>query len=367
MKSMCDKAHSLGMKCGFYLNNCICREQKFKDPALIEKIYRSSVQAMVEWGYDGVKLDGCSQFHNISFWAQLLNETGRPFEIENAHDTIKFDAAAISNFGDVCPFNWYRISSDINPTFGDMVYNLLFTREYSATKPPLSRPGCWAYPDMLEVGKERWPVEDRTHFGAWCITSSPLILGYDLTNEKITDRVWHIITNEDAIAVNQAWAGSPGYFVRDYVHDPQAKARDIKKGDYQLQVSLWVKPMPCKGCQKVAAFILSNLPIDRSGNARRKYTHAFDLVEDLGLNQGEVVEVYDVWMQKSLGTHNDRQFSTDPFGGHDSRFYVFTTTAHVASQSYFAPVVGSIVTAWSVEYCSCCCGYLLFPVFGFSV
>ena len=87
---------------------------------------------------------------------------------------------------------------------------------------------------MLEVGKERWPVEDRTHFGAWCITSSPLILGYDLTKEKITDRVWHIITNEDAIAVNPAWGGSPGYFVRDFAPDPQAKQRDIKKGDYQV-------------------------------------------------------------------------------------------------------------------------------------
>ena len=41
---------------------------------------------------------------------------------------------------------------------------------------------------MLEVG--RMPgglVEDRTHFGAWCVTSSPLILGYDLRDGATTD------------------------------------------------------------------------------------------------------------------------------------------------------------------------------------
>ena len=475
MKSMCDKAHSLGMKCGFYMNNCICKEGQFKDPDMIDKIYRSSVEAMVEWGYDAVKIDGCSQFHNISYWAQLMNETGRPFEIENCHDSHT-DPTTISSFGEVCPFNWYRSSSDINPSWDKVWYNFQSVRQYSTTKPPLSRPGCWAYPDMLEVGQMKFHVEDRTHFGAWCITSSPLILGYDLNKEEITDSVWDIITNEPAIAVNQAWSGSPGHFVRDLqinnsqlgasvnalnctstdptqtgwaydasknrvtltshsyygqmlaqcldgsrgreniVQDCRAKygaeddklfcvdhangknlemrpcqdtdtqffeydgnqLRDkkgqcvdvwaghglpggpgvqmfkchnasnqefqfkdghvvekaglcfaVRRGQYGALVQLWAKPLPCKGCQKVAAFVASNLGVDGSGNALQNFTYTFDLVDDLGLNQGEVVEVYDVWRQKSLGTHNERTFSTDPFGGHDSRFYVFTTTGGV--------------------------------------
>jgi hypothetical protein len=56
----------------------------------------------------------------------------------------------------------------------------------------LSGPNCWAQPDMLEVGNtdppngaaSRAPVltaaESRTHFGLWCITSAPLILGFDV-------------------------------------------------------------------------------------------------------------------------------------------------------------------------------------------
>eukprot|EP00040_Diaphanoeca_grandis_P011584 m.3405 g.3405 ORF g.3405 m.3405 type:complete len:150 (-) comp2270_c0_seq1:66-515(-) len=79
---------------------------------------------------------------------------------------------------------------------------------------PLSRPGCWAFPDMLEVGNIEGPlaqVETRSHFGAWCITSSPLMLGFDLMNTTIMDNVWDVISNWEAISVNQAWEGHPGF------------------------------------------------------------------------------------------------------------------------------------------------------------
>ena len=62
---------------------------------------------------------------------------------------------------------------------------------------------------MLEVGRMPSVVEDRTHFGAWCIISAPLILGLDLRDDKEVDRVWDIITNKEAIAVNQASDDSP--------------------------------------------------------------------------------------------------------------------------------------------------------------
>jgi hypothetical protein len=41
-----------------------------------------------------------------------------------------------------------------------------------------------------------------------------LILGLDLTDEDRVSGVWDIITNQDAIAVNQNWAGSPGKLVK---------------------------------------------------------------------------------------------------------------------------------------------------------
>jgi hypothetical protein len=52
-------------------------------------------------------------------------------------------------------------------------------------------------------------AEERTHFAAWCISSSPLVLGFDLRNQTKLDRVWDIITNEAAINVSHAWVDLP--------------------------------------------------------------------------------------------------------------------------------------------------------------
>ncbi len=43
--------------------------------------------------------------------------------------------------------------------------------------------------------------EERGHFGLWSIVSSPLILGFNLSNEEDMDRVWPTITNADALQV----------------------------------------------------------------------------------------------------------------------------------------------------------------------
>ena len=40
--------------------------------------------------------------------------------------------------------------------------------------------------------------------------SSPLTLSHDLNNDTLTDLIWPIIANKEAIAVNQAWAGNSG-------------------------------------------------------------------------------------------------------------------------------------------------------------
>ena len=77
------------------------------------------------------------------------------------------------------------------------------------------------YPDMLEVAANN-PVfngamlthsEARAHFAAWCVLSSPLVLGFDLRNETAVAWAWDIIASERAIAVNQAYVGDTGTMV----------------------------------------------------------------------------------------------------------------------------------------------------------
>eukprot|EP00664_Eupelagonemidae_sp_cell27_P009095 gene9095-2126_t len=50
----------------------------------------------------------------------------------------------------------------------------------------------------------------RSHFGAWCVVSAPLVLAMDLRDGAELDRVWPILSNTEAIAVNQQWAGDSG-------------------------------------------------------------------------------------------------------------------------------------------------------------
>lgn len=101
-------------------------------------------------------------------------------------------------------------------SFGSILAILQYTFQFEG----LSRPGCWAHLDMLEVGCAKGPngqqdeglslAETRTHFAAWAIMSSPLFLSHDVTNESIMDQVWPIISNREIIAINQAWAGFSG-------------------------------------------------------------------------------------------------------------------------------------------------------------
>ena len=71
------------------------------------------------------------------------------------------------------------------------------------TQPDLLGRAC----SMLEVGNLANATEDRSHFSAWCIVSSPLILSFNLSDAVRMDRAWPIITNHRLLAINQMWAG----------------------------------------------------------------------------------------------------------------------------------------------------------------
>jgi hypothetical protein len=55
--------------------------------------------------------------------------------------------------------------------------------------------------DMLEVGRSMTEEEDKTHFGMWCIMSSPLLIGCDMTTIKST--TLGLLRNKELIALNQ--------------------------------------------------------------------------------------------------------------------------------------------------------------------
>ena len=168
---------------------------------------------------------------------------------------------------------------------------------------------------MLEVGNFGWTAdeadeasvasnslafrESRTHFGAWAVVSSPLVLGLDVTDDARVTAVWPILSNAEVIAVNQAWAGDPG--------------RLLESADsYQI----WAKALP-RGA--IAALVF---------NRGSSYATVSVPLASLGLP--ETVEARDLW------THAPSPASevaggnwTTTLSPHDSSFVRFAPKARV--------------------------------------
>lgn len=213
LEAMTRKAHDVGLTAGWYVNNCLCPETTYREQEEITAHYEGDVKAFVEYGFDSVKLDHCGQFNNHDRWAAMLQEAHGDVLIESC-----FWIGLVPAWDDEtdelwCPFDYFRISGDIEPTFDSIVTNLQTMPKWAELRRPISQPGCWAYLDMLEVGNLPTYEQNRAHFAAWAITSSPLILGIDAADSAKMDSILSIITNEEVVAVNQNWAGHPGTVV----------------------------------------------------------------------------------------------------------------------------------------------------------
>jgi len=137
--------------------------------------------------------------------------------------------------------NTWRSSGDINVASWHVNLASLIGRGY------MGRPGAWEYPDSLEVGvtqrhSKMEIAEARAHFSLWCITSSPLYLGMKLPN--ITADELALVSNRDAIMINQVWAGYAGDMLNH--SDPSVVPINRTHTNYSRlpQNSVWWKPLP---------------------------------------------------------------------------------------------------------------------------
>eukprot|EP00039_Didymoeca_costata_P002197 m.58190 g.58190 ORF g.58190 m.58190 type:complete len:601 (-) comp11160_c0_seq4:30-1832(-) len=248
MKGLVDYGHSKGVKMGWYFNGCGCMERR--EPASGWDInYEGDIRALHDFGFDAVKFDGCGRMCNMTFYAQLMQESGKAYEIENCHwGSCTGDDASSCPTITWCPFNWYRTSGDSDNNLGTWYNNLQTTVRFQTWSQPMSRPGCWAYPDMLQVGRlgcsfktHGCPVPPnlvnwtKTHFAAFSIVSSPLILSIHPSDENLTPLL-DIIGNKDAIMINQAWAGHPGTLLQT-LPPSQPPAPPVQPGNHVVGVT----------------------------------------------------------------------------------------------------------------------------------
>eukprot|EP00051_Salpingoeca_urceolata_P019433 m.283926 g.283926 ORF g.283926 m.283926 type:complete len:431 (-) comp19421_c0_seq10:29-1321(-) len=314
-KGMTAKARSLNIIPGWYGNNCHCADHTCGGP----ECFKGDVQATLDYGFSSIKLDGCGIEKNITLYSQLFNATGVPVMLENCHNGNPTTPTRLSDGSVDCPMNFFRSSTDIRPTFGSVLSNLESTIQFNGKN--LTGPGCWAYPDMLEVGvtnSQRAGMrtlshnEARAHFGAWCIVSAPLVLGCDLRDNATIDSIWDIISNRVAIKVNQAWYGDAG--IRVKASGPQVSFLNCNWSNTPcVHEAVWVWRKHVSPIE--TAVLIMN-------NAERAAEISVTEIE-LGIRcPDNGCRAYDIWQQKDV--HNMKTIIQANVASRDTAFYLLT-------------------------------------------
>ncbi|MDE6633612.1 MAG: alpha-galactosidase, partial [Muribaculaceae bacterium] len=170
-----------------------------------------------ELGFDFIKVDFCGGDGPQNSEHLDLDERERYTAISNA---IKATGRTDVRYN-VCrwayPGTWvedvatsWRMSQDIYlgwESVKDIIHQNLYLSAY-ATK------GRFNDMDMLEVGRGMTDEEDKTHFGMWCMMSSPLLIGCDL--REIDDKAVALLSNPELIALNQDPLALQAYVVKRY-------------------------------------------------------------------------------------------------------------------------------------------------------
>lgn len=157
-----------------------------------------------ELGFDFIKVDFCggSYYHNEDHL--VLDERERYTAIAEAirrtgRTDVRMNACRWAYPGtwiDGVAFSW-RTTGDIYDGW-ESVRGIIKENLYLSA---YCRDGHYNDMDMLEVGRSMTTIEDKTHFGMWCIMSSPLLIGCDLTTIK--SAALTLLKNKDLIALNQ--------------------------------------------------------------------------------------------------------------------------------------------------------------------
>merc|ERR1712070_946805 len=209
-----------------------------------------------------------------------------------------------------------------------------------------------AYPDMLEVGCQHGPggagdsgltpEETRTHFGSWAIVSSPLTLSHDVNNDTIMDQIWDVISNKEAIAVSQTYAGFSGG-----VFHESSKMVKLDDVNYAKAVrDMDEHELSSTGPMITAAhtYLYKPMTWDRSRTAVL-LINSDDSAQNLALNFSHVpgvtgpCNVRDIWNHKDLG-HQAASF-THEVASHDSMFLMLSGCTPAPPPAPPAPPSGS--------------------------
>lgn len=231
MKTVADYIHSKGLKAGIYSdagrNTCGSLWDKDMNGVGVGLYGHESQDADLyfnRWGFDFIKIDYCGAGQQLD-----LDEQKRYTEIVEAiRNTAKKDVSV-----NICrwafPGTWakdlarsWRIGSDIAPywwSVRDIIKKNLYLSAYAGE-------GHYNDMDILDLGRGLKPEEEEVHFGMWCIMSSPLLIGCDLTT--VPESSLKLLKNRELIALNQDPLGLQAY-VAQHEGSGYVLVKDIEK------------------------------------------------------------------------------------------------------------------------------------------
>ena len=321
IKAFADYVHARGLKFGVYtsIGPLTCLGTQPTQPKRPGSCGYETVdaQSYLEWGVDQVKDDGCGscpQHDPYVAMRDALNATGRPIFF-----SIHGGTTPGSPNGTVA--NDWRTGGDLYSSSFDMWTNrldLATTPEQAA----LVGPGSFANPDFLEVGySPRAPkgadgvmsaLEQRSMFTMWAALPTPLILSADVrpnaTSGGVDDaETRETLMNAEVIAVNQDEAAQPMRIVFNSSDNGAAQ--------------VWRKPLASAGA---LAVVLFHRGADTTGPlpdppAVREISVTW---EQLGLPDGALVSVRDLWAHAELGVFS-AGFAQN-VSQRDAKIFVFT-------------------------------------------
>ncbi len=235
MKPVVDYIHKLGLKAGIYSdgghNTCASYHGGDKigeGVGLYEHDQEDCDLFFKELDFDFIKVDFCGgvDYHNNE--GLNLDEKKRYTEIHNAMVKAGKEGVRLNVCRWAYPGTWVNDLATSWRTTGDIYCSWESVRGILAENLYMSaycRDGHYNDMDMLEVGRGMTAEEDRTHFAMWCIMSSPLLIGCDMSNIGTTPLA--LLKNKELIALNQDPLGLQAY-IAEYVDGCYIMVKDLE-------------------------------------------------------------------------------------------------------------------------------------------
>ncbi len=216
MRPVVDYIHALGLYAGIYSdaggNTCgsvFDNDANGVGAGFYGHDQQDANRYFLDWNFDFIKIDYCGGDH------LGLDEETRYRAIHRAILNTGRDDVRINVCRWAFPGVWarevagsWRIDGDIGPNW-EAVKRLVSKNLYLSA---YAGGGHYNDMDMLEIGRGLTRSQEEVHFGMWCVMSSPLLIGCDLTT--IPQASLELLQNRELIAVNQDPLGLQAYVVQ---------------------------------------------------------------------------------------------------------------------------------------------------------